>query len=355
MQSDQRNIRNFILTATFFTIIITAILALLIADRSMKPVRELTKTVNRMAEGDLSARLSPSTRDEVAQLTTAFNNMAEQLQDKIDALTTEQERVNVILQHMADGIMIVENDGQVKMINPAAMRLLGTSLEKTIGHTFAEVVRQHQMIELWQAAQREKDQTREHVRMIETSRKEGRILQVIITPMTTTPSSKLVILQDLTRIRRLETIRRDFISNISHDLRTPLASLNLLVETLQNGALNDPPAANRFLNHMEQEVSVMTQLVSELLELSRIELGQVPLKLRPVNVSLELVCPPVDRLTAQADRNGIALYIELPDDLPPVLADPERIQQVVTNLLHNAIKFTPPGGSIRDFCLSAGR
>ncbi len=119
--------------------------------------------------------------------------------------------------------------------DPAAIRLLGTSVEKATRHTFAEVVRQHQMIELWQAAQREKDQTREHVRLIETSRKEGRILQVIITPMTTAPSSKLVILQDLTRIRRLETIRRDFISNISHDLRTPLASLNLLVKPCKTG------------------------------------------------------------------------------------------------------------------------
>ena len=131
IQSNQRNIRNFILTATFFTIIITALLALFIADRSMQPVRALTRTVNRMAEGDLSVRLSPSTRDEVAQLTTAFNNMAEQLQDKINALTTEQERVNVILEHMADGIIIAEDDGHVKMINPAALRLLGTTTEQS--------------------------------------------------------------------------------------------------------------------------------------------------------------------------------------------------------------------------------
>lgn len=346
VRSNQQNIRNFILTTTFFTIIITGILALVIANRSMQPVRELTKTVDRMAEGDLSARMIPSTRDEVSQLTNAFNNMAEQLQEKISALTTEQERVNVILEHMADGIMIVENDGQVKMINPAATRLLGTSMKKAIHHTFAEVVRQHQMIELWQEAQKDLEHAKEHVCMVETSRNEGRILQVIITPMTTTPSSQLVILQDLTRIRRLETIRRDFISNISHDLRTPLASLSLLVETMQNGALNDPPAAARFLNHMGQEVEVMTQLVSELLELSRIESGQVPLKIKSTNVKQDLILPPVERMTGHAERNALILETHIPDNLPEVLADPERIQQVVTNLIHNAIKFTPPNGVV---------
>ncbi|MCD4672147.1 MAG: cell wall metabolism sensor histidine kinase WalK [Anaerolineaceae bacterium] len=349
VQSNQRKIRNTILTVTFFTIILTTLLAWLIANRTTRPVRALTTTVNRMADGDLNARLTPSTRDEVAQLTSAFNNMAKQLQEKINALTTEQKRVSVILEHMADGIMIVENDGQVRMINPAAARLLGTTADKATKHTFAEVVRQHQMIELWQKSQQDVDQNREYVEMIETGRKEGRILQVIITPMTTTPSSSLVILQDLTRVRRLETIRRDFISNISHDLRTPLASLNLLVETLQNGALNDPPAADRFLKHMEQEVAVMTQLVSELLELSRIESGQVPLKIKPVRVNQDLILPPVARLTGQAERNGLILYTDLPENLPLVSADPERIQQVITNLLHNAIKFTPPNGSIRIF------
>jgi two-component system phosphate regulon sensor histidine kinase PhoR len=353
VQKNQQKIRNYILTATLFTILLTTALAWLIANRTTRPVRDLTATVHRMAAGDLDARLLPATQDEIGQLTNAFNHMAGQLQDKINALTAEQNRVSVILEHMADGIIIVDYDGQVKMINPAAARLLGVSQEDAANHSFAEVVRQHQMIELWQQSQQDKDRGKEYVEMIETSRAEGRTLQVIITPMTgATPASRLVILQDLTRVRRLETIRRDFISNISHDLRTPLASLNLLVETLQDGALKDPPAAERFLKHMEQEVAVMTQLVSELLELSRIESGQVPLKIKPVQVGEHLVLPPVIRLTNLAERNGVTLNTGLPETLPLVSADPDRIQQVITNLLHNAIKFTPPGGHIRIFAFT---
>jgi len=163
----------------------------------------------------------------------------------------------------------------------------------------------------------------------------------------------LVILQDLTQVRRLETVRRDFVSNISHELRTPLASLKALVDTLRDGALEDPPAAQRFLDRMEVEVDALTQMVQELLELSRIESGQVPLQLQAVSIA-EAVNIPAERLRPQAERAGLRLDVTLPADLPPVLADAERIQQVVTNLVHNAIKFTPPGGRVTVTAQAAG-
>jgi two-component system phosphate regulon sensor histidine kinase PhoR len=143
----------------------------------------------------------------------------------------------------------------------------------------------------------------------------------------------------------LETIRRDFISNISHELRTPLAGIKALVETLHDGALDDPPAAQRFLDRMDAEVDALAQMVEELLELSRIESGRMPLRLRPTAVA-DLVLPPVERLEPQAERAGLIMNVELSPDLPLVLAEIERVQQVVTNLVHNAIKFTPQGGQI---------
>jgi two-component system phosphate regulon sensor histidine kinase PhoR len=144
----------------------------------------------------------------------------------------------------------------------------------------------------------------------------------------------------------LDSVRRDFISNISHELRTPLASLKALVDTLRDGALEDPPAAQRFLNRIETEVDALTQMVQELLELSRIESGQVPLSLVPTPVA-EVVIPPIERLRPQAQRANLRLGVDLSPALPHVLADTERVQQVVTNLVHNAIKFTRPGGQVR--------
>ncbi len=146
-------------------------------------------------------------------------------------------------------------------------------------------------------------------------------------------------------MRRLEMIRRDFVSNVSHELRTPLASLKALTETLQEGALEDPPAARRFLLRMENEIDNLTQMVQELLELSRIESGKVPLKRVSIE-PLELASQAVDRMLVQSERAGVQLRLECPAGLPNVSADPTRMEQVIVNLIHNAIKFTPPGGEI---------
>ena len=159
--------------------------------------------------------------------------------------------------------------------------------------------------------------------------------------------SCLVILQDLTPVRRLETVRRDFVSNTSHELRTPLASLKALVDTLRDGAIHDPPAARRFLDRMETEVDAMTQMVQELLELARIESGRVPLRIAPTAVP-RIVVPAAERMRPQAERGGLSLSITVPKNLPLVLADEERIQEVLANLLHNAVKFTPTGGAVAE-------
>jgi two-component system phosphate regulon sensor histidine kinase PhoR len=176
--------------------------------------------------------------------------------------------------------------------------------------------------------------------------RQGIFIQMIVTPLERDEQHDcLVILQDLTRVRQLETVRRDFVSNISHELRTPLASLKALVETLRDSALEDPPAARRFLDRAEQEVDSLTQMVQELLELSRIESGKVPLRLSSTEIS-EVILLPVERLRPQAERSNVTIRVDIPDDLPAVFADAGRIQQVVGNLVHNAIKFTAEGGAI---------
>jgi two-component system phosphate regulon sensor histidine kinase PhoR len=251
---------------------------------------------------------------------------------------------------MADGAIITDGSGLVRLINPAAARLLGVTEPEALGRSFAQVVRHHRLIDLWQRS-REGGQVLEET--VEMHRQDV-FLRAIVTPLDEEGAEgTLTILQDLTRVRRLETVRRDFISNISHELRTPLASLKALVETLRDGAMDDPKAAGRFLNRVETEVDALTQMVQELLELSRVESGQVPLNLVRTDVS-ELFTRTAERLRPQAERAGLTLSVSLPPDVPRVLADAERMQQVVVNLLHNAIKFTPPGGQVAISAESAG-
>jgi two-component system phosphate regulon sensor histidine kinase PhoR len=342
IRADVGQLRQSIVTAGLVAALLAALMALVIAERTAHPIRQLTRAAERMSEGDLRTRLTSTSRDEIGQLTQAFDDMAEQLRDQMATLAEEQGRLQAVLDHMADGVLITDKLGQVELINAATARLFGKSEEDALGRSLAQVVPHHQVIELWKSSQEEDE---EKIEAIELSHQDL-FLQCIVTPFDEADEQGyLIIFQDLTRIRRLETIRRDFISNISHELRTPLAGLKALVDTLRGGAIKDPPAAKRFLKRMDTEVDTLTQMVQELLELSRIESGQAPLRLEPAPAA-RIVVPPADRLRPQAERAGLDFAIKLPSNLPPVLADAERAQMVVTNLVHNAVKFTPPGGSV---------
>jgi two-component system phosphate regulon sensor histidine kinase PhoR len=342
IEANVGQLRQSILTSGLITAVLAALIALVIAERTARPVRQLTEAAERMSEGDLSSRLVATTSDEIGQLTQAFNHMAEELRAQMTTLAEEQGRMEAVLDHMADGVLITDETGHVELINAATARILKAREEEALGRTFAQVVPHHQLIELWKRC---RESGEEQVETVEISH-HNLFLQAIITPFRQVGApGYLVILQDLTRIRRLETVRRDFISNISHELRTPLAGLKALVDTLRGGALKDPPAAKRFLKRMDSEVDSLTQLVQELLELSRVESGQAPLLMEPTPPQ-EVIVPPSDRLRPQAERAGLEFSIILPSQLPLVMADAERMQMVVTNLVHNAVKFTPPGGKV---------
>ncbi|MFO7538015.1 MAG: ATP-binding protein [Chloroflexota bacterium] len=331
-------IQRSFLIGTLILIVATVLLAILVAERTAGPLRQLSGIARRIGSGDLNARMLPLRRDEIGSFILAFNDMVEALGERVASLEENQRQLSTVLAYMADGVLILDERGWVELINPAAARLLRTEPAQALNHTYAEVVRHHRLIELWQHC---RDTGQEQLEAVEIGR--DLFLQVVFTPFQQQGArGYLVILQDLTQVRHLQTVRRDFISNLSHELRTPLASLRAVMETLHDGALDDPPAAQRFLSRAASEVDTMTQMVEELLELSRIESGQVPLKLEKTAVP-DLILPPLDRLSPQAKRSEVALIIDLPANLPFVLADGPRVQQVITNLVHNAIKFTPNG------------
>ncbi len=324
-------------------VLLAVIVAFGVAENTVRPIRALSRGVQRMAEGDLSFTLLPRSRDEIGALTRDLSIMARRLRETMGELERQRSESLAILDHMADGIIITDADARVRRINPAAARMLRLGTGDAIGRSFAQVVREHQIIDVLRRCLREGE---EQVELIELGQS-GAFFQVIATPLRADadPGGGLLVLHDLRQVRRLETVRREFVSNISHELRTPLASLRALVDTLRDGAIDDRPAALRFLDRMDAEVDALTQMVRELLELSRIESGQVPMALGTVSLQ-EIIASCIERLATQAERKGLSITIDIPQDLPPVLADAERLGQVVTNLVHNAIKFTPPGGAI---------
>jgi two-component system phosphate regulon sensor histidine kinase PhoR len=312
------------------------------AERAAATVRRLTSVVEQIAGGDLNARIRSLSSGEIGQLARAFNRMADKLQTEMIKRARQKDRLNTVLHALNDGVLIVNRHGEVRLLNPAAERLLHIKAEHALDHTVTQAVRDHRIVEVYSRCLQS---GQEEVAMLELEG--GRVLRVVATPyLKGRQRGHVLILQDLTRLHQLQTVRHDFISNISHELRTPLASLRALVDTLADGALEDPPAANRFLYRMEVEVDALTQMVEELFELARIESGQTPLRLCAMPAAAAIGAG-AERLRPQAERAHVDLQIDLWENLPEVVVDPDRIQQVVTNLVHNAIKFTPAGGSIR--------
>lgn len=333
--------RRIIFTTAGIMALLVVLLAFAITYQTLRPLRALTEAVTHFEAGKYVPPLPKRRIDEIGRLSNAFTHMAGQISAQIEELRTERQKLSAVVSTMTDAILIIDADGMVELINPAAERMFGISASESLGKTIAEVIRHYLLVDLWEKSRSTGEQ---QMAALETPNR--LILQAIATPLKGDTSNRtLLVLQDFTRMRRLETVRRDFISNISHELRTPLASLKALTETLQETALDDPPAAWRFLKHMSQEIDNLSQLVQELLELSRIESGRVPLA-RGLITPRELIQPAVERMRIQAERSGLTLTLECPDDLPRINVDAGRMGQVLINLIHNAIKFTRPGGSI---------
>ena len=317
------------------------LITLFVRDLSLKPMVSLTIAAQQMSMGNFTNLEFPENPQELTEVSEALQSMANNLGTQINALTSERAKLSAVLNQMTDGVIIVDSDGKVQLLNPAAERLFEISEAAALNRSVVEVMLYHQLVELWRKA---KSGERETITL--EIGPQHLFLQVVATPLKAAlPGSTMILLQDLTQMRRLETVRRDFISNVSHELRTPLASLKALAETLQEGALDDPPAARRFIIRMETEIDNLTQLVNELLELSRIESGKVPLSFHRIT-PFDLLKPATERMALQAERAGLELSLDCQVDLPAVFADPGRITQVLINLIHNAVKFTPPGGKI---------
>lgn len=299
---------------------------------------DLRKRVDQYAESMRGKKNQPENLKDLENLSSAVQAIQTAFNVERLNLTADNARLSTVLEQLTDGVIIADADGRVQFANPAALKLF--SVQHPVNQTVAQVVRHHQLIEAWIRCQQTRQLQIESVEL--PTRRQ--FLQLIAIPDEHEGGS-LLLAQDLTQVRKLETVRRDFISNVSHELRTPLASLKALTETLQSGALADPEAGPRFLSRIATEVDALTQMAQELLDLSRIESGQVQLNFESISPR-KLLYSAADRMKAQAERANIKLNVLTTDDLPTIRADKARLEQVLVNLIHNAVKFTKPGGEI---------
>jgi two-component system phosphate regulon sensor histidine kinase PhoR len=304
------------------------------------PLRELTDAARRIAAGDNTARVQTVDPREMGSLVSAFNDMVDTVQRRVATASQERGRLAAALNSSVDAVVAVNAEGLVLYANNAAERLFQHQAREIVGRPFAWTLPNDAVIEAIRAS-------RERMESIATliERPGRRYLQVVTNPIGGGGDwSILVVFHDLTEVRRTDQIRRDFVANVGHELRTPLAAIKSVVDTLQDGAINEPEVAREFLSRADAEVERLVQMVEELMELSRIESGVLPLNVEPVNIAT-LVGEVLNRLLPQAERKEISLNLMVDPGVEFPL-DARRIEHAIVNLVHNAIKFTPDGGSI---------
>lgn len=322
--------------------LLSLVVAFWLAGRTTRSVRSVTQGARRATEGDLDYRVEAFAGDETAELAQAFNTMASTLRELIEDLSSGRDRLSVILETMADGVIVINPDGQTVLMNQAAEAVLGVGANQAVGRQLAEAVRDHELIELASRALATRTLQQSELDL----QRQRRFVSAIATPLDEIGGGgALLTLHDLTEIRRLDTTRREFVSNVSHELRSPLASVKALTETLLDGALEEPKTGREFVERINTEADRMTSLVNDLLELSRLESGHAKLHLSPVELR-RVVDEAVVRTEQEVDARNIRIEIKFPPDLPLVVGEADKLGQVMSNLLENSLRVTPDGGAV---------
>ena len=313
-----------------------------VASRTSRSIGALTEGARQLTAGELDYRVQAQGRDETQELAQAFNRMAVSLRKLVRDLSVERGKLKAVLNTMADGVVVIDGSGRIVLVNHAAEESLNLTGGDVLDRRFTEIIRDHNLQQLVARCTEQREVQHEEVEIPQWQR----YLSVITTPLAEHgDSSVLLTMHDLTRIRQVETTRREFVSNVSHELRGPLAAVKILAESLASGALKEKKRAKDFLRRIDSEVDRMTAMVNELMELSRIESEQSGLQHAPLDLH-----PFINALRAEhyerTEKRKIAFDVAVPDYLPRVRGDEEKLRQVFDNLLNNALKFTPEDGRI---------
>ena len=331
-----------IIFSSAIVLILSVGLAYFLAQRASRSMEAAADGARRFANGDLDYRMDTSSYPGAEELAEAFNQMASTITDQIRNLTTESNQLSVILDTMADGVIVVNSNGQVELMNLSAEWMLESPNREADRIQLAEVVRDDGILQLVSEARATRQTRQAELELVHRRR----FLNVIATPLSEgSDEGVLLTLQDVTSLWQVETTRREFVSNVSHELRSPLAAIRAMTETLQDGALNDTDTAQDFLTRILNDTQRMTTMVNDLLVLSRLESGQAPIHLAPV--SLESVVAEIEsRFDVSPDHERLKLETNVPDGIPLVMGEADKLNQVLANLVENAVKVTGDGGLI---------
>jgi two-component system, OmpR family, sensor histidine kinase ResE len=341
-QETTQSTTKFILLVAGVAIILTTIFAFFLSTRITAPLRKMREAAFEVARGKFDSKVPILTHDEIGELATAFNQMGRQLKFNMNALSQEKEQLASILSSMADGVITFNRDGTILITNPPADRFLQYwYYEKGEISSDTEAI-PSKLMELFQKAV---DTEKEQIGEISL---QGRHWVILVSPLYSNQFIRgaVAVLRDMTEERQLDKMRKDFIANVSHELRTPISMLQGYSEAIVDDVAESQEEKKEMAKVIYDESLRMGRLVNELLDLARMEAGHIQLTVESVNLTT-FMNRIIHKFQGLAKDKGINLNVELESEITSISFDPDRIEQVLTNLIDNAIRHTPKGGAVQ--------
>jgi two-component system phosphate regulon sensor histidine kinase PhoR len=359
-----KELRSRLLIASIVMLLIGAAASLGFARMFAARIERLKDFSRRIAEGNFRPLLREGPRDELSDLADSMNQTAARLDLEIRTLSGERNRSSAILRSMVEGVAVIDAEEKLVFYNRAFSEIFGVQTSTAEGRTLIEVVRNAELVGLIRKALRGEEGLQDDISMGIVQMQSFSVTAAPVKALdlgngdndlvATKPSGAVVVLHDVSELRRLERVRQDFVANVSHEFKTPLTAIQGFAETLLSGALDDPTNNRRFLDIIRNHAIRLARLTNDLLKLARIEAGKLEVEFFPVGL-MELIEGCAETTLLKASRKQITLEIEVPPGLPPVHGDASLLRDVLQNLLDNAIQYTPAGGHIRVTAEAKGR
>jgi two-component system phosphate regulon sensor histidine kinase PhoR len=338
-------LRYSIFQVLLLIIILSMIVAFIFSMKVISPIQEIEAFTDKIRKGDVSGMLMIDSRDEIGQLSKNINDMVAELQEKIRVANEEKWKLRAAFASMAEGVMVLDSQTRIEGLNKGMAEMIGREYADIVGKTPMEAFRN---IALQDALNRFRQAGEIVLEEITLGDENPMILDVNISSVKSLPGQDpktMIVFHNVTRLKKLEQVRADFVANVTHEIKTPLTAIIGFVETLQQGAIDDRAKAQKFLLTIHENAQRLNRLVDDLLTLSSIELGETKLHLEGLalddvfETALTLISP-------RAALKNVRIQRDVQPGLPMVRADRDRLVQILVNVLDNAVKFTPEGGSV---------
>ena len=338
-------LRFSIFQVLLLIIILSMIVAFIFSMKVISPIQEIEAFTDKIRKGDVSGMLMIDSRDEIGQLSKNINDMVAELQEKIRVANEEKWKLRAAFASMVEGVMVLDSQNRIEGLNKGMAEMIGREYADIIGKTPMEAFRN---IALQDALNRFRQAGEIVLEEITLGDENPMILDVNISAVKSLPGQDpktMIVFHNVTRLKKLEQVRADFVANVTHEIKTPLTAIIGFVETLQQGAIDDRVKAQKFLLTIHENAQRLNRLVDDLLTLSSIELGETKLHLE--GLALEDVFETaLTLISLRAALKNVRIQRDVQPGLPMVRADRDRLVQILVNVLDNAVKFTPEGGSV---------